>query len=145
VADGGYTLSDFQQERFEATVAASDQVRKVALAGLAIVWLFSSAFFQGTAQDGPGTLVFIAGGLLSLTLALDIAQLVTRAMTLNASYNKTEDKPEIKAALANDEDPQVDDVGKKVEQRTKPLFIGKIITLGLGYLCILIFFLTKIF
>jgi hypothetical protein len=142
VADG-WRLSEFENDRFDATKAASDQARNVALAGLAIVWLFAGPYFQGTNAQSPGPIVYIAGGALSLALALDLTQLVVRALMMNAAYNRTEKLPEVQAHW--DEDPVVADLGPGVHKWSSRLWKAKMAALAVGYAMILVFFLHKIF
>jgi hypothetical protein len=145
MAEGGYPLSQFQRDRSDATKAASDQARNLGLAGIAIVWLFAGPFFKGADTSKPSDLLFFAGAMLSLSLALDLGQLVARALMLDNAYNRTERLPDIREAIANDEDPQVGDVGKGIHRVTRTLFFAKMVGLALGYGAILLFFFIKAF
>jgi hypothetical protein len=107
--------------------------------------LFAGPFFKGADTSKPSDLLFFAGAMLSLSLALDLCQLVARALMLNSAYNKTEKLPEVREAIDNDEDPQVDDVGEGVHRVTRKLFLAKMVGLALGYGAILLFFLIKAF
>jgi hypothetical protein len=138
----GLPLSTFEQDRFNATVQASDQARKLGLAGVAIVWLFAGPFFKDPTQTRPSDLLFVAGGLLSLALALDLAQLVTRGLMLDYTYNKFEARPDVQEALRRDEDPQIYDLGR-VHTYTYALFLAKLLALGSGYLLIIAYFASQ--
>jgi hypothetical protein len=141
---GGLPLSSFEEDRFSATVQASDQARKLSLAGVAIVWLFAGPFFRDTNEARPSDLLFFAGGLLSVALALDLAQMVTRALMLDYTYNKFEARPDVQEALRRDEDPQVYDLGR-VHTYTYALFLAKLLALGSGYFLIIFYFATQAF
>ena len=82
-------LSELNKLNGEVSASASTQSRTLALAGLAVIWLFAGPFFLRE-QDAtrPAGLLFIAGGLFALSLALDLVQLYARAGLLNAAFER---------------------------------------------------------
>jgi hypothetical protein len=129
------TLSDLANLKFEASKMVSDQARNLALAGLAIVWLFAGPFFVGESGQKPEAVLFWAGAALAGALALDLAQLVARTVVLQVIYVRRRD-----AASDDDDDPVVEDYGP-LNWITGLLFYAKIAALSLGYLCILAYFI----
>jgi hypothetical protein len=67
---------------------------------VAIVRLFAGPFFKDQTQTRPSSLLFRAGGLLSLALALDLAHLVTTGLMLDYNYNKFEARPDIQRSTS---------------------------------------------
>jgi hypothetical protein len=140
----GLTLSALQDKRFEATKAASEQARTLALAGVGIVWLFAGPFFQSGSGKHPSNVLFFAGGALALALALDLFQLLARALLIERSYNKQEQRADVQAAMLRHEDPGVEDVGSALRIVTRLFFLLKFTSLAAGYVAILVFFAHKI-
>lgn len=135
-------LSKLDEVRREASVTASTQARTLAVAGLAVVWLFAGPFFQEPGSDRPSNMLFIAGAALSLALALDLTQLFLRVTFLNLAYSSAEKAGQ--AELKSGKDPEVVDLGKALTVVTTGLFYAKAVPLAAGYVLILIFFIRSL-
>jgi hypothetical protein len=131
-------LSELGLMKFEASKAASDQARSLALAGLAIVWLFAGPFFTKGEEKPPDSL-FVAGGLLAIALALDLLQLVVRTVALEVSYQATERKADVVV-----DDPLVSET-PGVNVATAVFFYLKMLALVVGYGFVVGYFGTKAF
>lgn len=142
--DEGLTLATLDQLRREAAKAASDQVRTLALAGLAIVWLFTGPFFTRGTADRPDWTLFLAAAALALALTLDFAQLATRALMMDYAYSKVEERPDVQEALAAGREPIVDDIGIGLRWITFSFFVAKTAALGSGYLVVFGYFVFRI-
>lgn len=131
-------LSELALMKFEASQAASGQVRSLSLAGLVIVWLFAGPFFTGEADETPSSLLFAAGIALTAALAFDVLQLVSRTALLEFAYWRAN------AGSEPDVDPVVKDTpGNNLV--TGFFFYAKALGLAAGYACIVAFFVTKAF
>ena len=64
-------LSDYRETYYEFSGKASDVARKLAFAGIALVWIFKTS--NGPTPKIPSELIFPTG-LLVLTLAFDLFQ-----------------------------------------------------------------------
>jgi hypothetical protein len=131
VADVGIRLRQLQQDRFDATKAASDQTRTLALAGLAVVWLFAGPYFLGGSKDKPSGWLFAAGALFGATLIVDLIQLVVRATMLDVIYSRREAQVAQKTGSRAVDDPVVN-VGTELRWVTLVLFYAKAISLAVG-------------
>jgi hypothetical protein len=129
-------LSQLAQMKFEASVAASGQVRSLSLAGLLIVWLFAGPFFRGDDSKAPSWLLYAAAIALTVGLALDVLQLVSRAALLEFAYRRAN------TGTSADEDPIVAETpGNNVV--TASFFYAKAAALAVGYGFIVAFFVTS--
>lgn len=136
-------LSQLNTLNGEVSANASTQARTLALAGLALVWLFAGPFFlQSPQASRPSRLLFAAGGLLALSLALDLVQLYARAGLLNSAFTRAQS--ELQADLAAGRDPDVGSLGRRIQTVTVVLFYVKAVPLGIGYLLVLLFFVIQL-
>lgn len=132
-------LSELNTLNGEVSSTASTQARTLALAGLALVWLFAGPFFLATPEAArPSRLLFVAGGLLALSLALDLVQLYARAGLLHAAFRSQQTK--LQSALKKGEDPETGSLGPHLQKVTAVLFYAKAIPLAIGYVLVLTFF-----
>ena len=140
-------LSDLEKERFSATKAASDQARPLALAGIAIVWLFAGPFFRdakGSEAHAPPGVLILAAGAFSVSLALDLMQLAIRAVMLDAIYSDREASDAAQEAIRNGTDPQVQELGSSLATITRWFWGLKLVALVLGYFCVVGFFVARL-
>ena len=137
-------LSELGEWKRDASEKASAQLRSLALAGLAVVWLFAGPFFKGTVPDKPDKALFVAGALLIVALAFDVLQMVARTLILDVVYDRVEKTPEAQAALAAGEDIEVTGVGEWLNLITGALFYLKVVTLAVGYGFIVAFFVISL-
>jgi formate hydrogenlyase subunit 3/multisubunit Na+/H+ antiporter MnhD subunit len=134
-------LDEFNAERFSASVAASNQGRALAVAGLAFVWLFASDFFLNKTKAHPSSLLAAAGAVLAFALLLDVAQLYIRWATLEYRFNKAEASPPAEHA-ANSAD--FVDIGPWPRRLTVPLFHAKLLCTIAGYVLLAIYLAVKL-
>jgi hypothetical protein len=75
------TLADCRQTYYEASTKASDLTRQLALAAIAVIWLFAAA-----ATDGPKVAPALAWPLLLViaALTLDVLQYVYKSIAWGA-------------------------------------------------------------
>lgn len=133
-------LDEFNTVRSDASVAASNQARTLALGGLALVWLFAGDFFLSRTSSRPSILLAVAGACLALCLLADATQLFVRWAFLEVAFNRAE-----RAALARDPSaaPPFEDVGRKVSYWTVRIFITKFVLLGIGYAVLAAYFVFR--
>lgn len=129
-------LSELADWKFQASKAASDQARALALAGIGIVWLFAGPFFTGDVDDQPARSLWFAGAFLALALALDLAQLVSRTVLLEISYQLAN-----RASNQDEEDPVVTET-PWVNKVSGFFFYCKALALCLGFGGIVYYFWT---
>ena len=134
-------LDELNAERFNASVAASNQGRALAIAGLAFVWLFASDFFLSKTKAHPSSLLAAAGAALALALLVDVAQLYIRWATLEHRFNKAE----ASAATEPDESStEFVDIGPWPRRLTIPLFHAKLLCTAVGYVLLAVFLAAKL-
>lgn len=132
-------LSELEAVVSDVSASASTQARTLSVAGLALVWLFAGPFFQREAgATRPPTLLLVAGAGLSLSLALDLAQLYLRTSFLNYTLHARERSAQ--EDLRQGVDPDAGDLGGAVWSVTTFLFFAKAVPLLATYALILIFF-----
>ncbi|WGY03337.1 hypothetical protein QI633_06135 [Nocardioides sp. QY071] len=132
-------LSELATWRFEASKAASDQARTLALAGLGIVWLFAGPFYTGKGDTSPSSALQLAGAALALGLALDLAQLVGRTIALEVNYRR-----ENREADPAEDDPTVSGT-PGVALISGLFFYLKVVALCVGYGAIVLYFARATF
>jgi formate hydrogenlyase subunit 3/multisubunit Na+/H+ antiporter MnhD subunit len=134
-------LDEFEEERFNASVAASNQGRTLALAGLGFVWLFASDFFLKRTGAHPSGLLAASGVALALTLLLDVSQLYVRWATLEHAFNAAERAAE---GRPQDDDPEFEDMTPAPRRWTVPLFHAKFACLFLGYALLAVYLAARL-
>jgi hypothetical protein len=80
---GGYTLGDLYDHYKERSARASENVRYLAGAGIAVVWMLSRQSIDGLTSDLLRTLVLCVGALIS-----DFAHYVVAAFMLRRLHSK---------------------------------------------------------
>jgi len=132
-------LSELNKLNGEISASASGQSRTLALAGLGIVWLFAGPYFlHDEKASRPSELLFAAGGLLALSLALDLIQLYARAGLLNAAFKREQHR--LQHELRKTTDPDTKNLGPALQRVTEILFYAKACPLLAGYVLVLAFF-----
>lgn len=132
-------LSELQERRRDASTAASNQVRTLALSGLAVVWLFTADFFKKKAAARPSEILAIAGAVFAAALLFDLFQLVLRAVSLWAVYHRRWKKLE---GTDGADDAEIL-VGDWPNRLTTPPFFLKLAALLSGYVCLAIYFVHR--
>lgn len=127
-------LSELAAMKFEASKAASDQARTLALAGLAVVWLFAGPFLQLEEETQPSQSLLGAGAAFAVALGLDLFQLVTRTIALELNYQFKNRRLD-----PTHPDPEVPDT-RGVNLWTGIFFYLKIVALVVGYGSVFLFF-----
>jgi hypothetical protein len=138
-------LSELDELRVTASTAASTQARTLAVAGLALVWLFAGPFYQRTTGAvRPSKLLLLAGALLALAIALDLIQLYARTALLGAAFTRREKDPAVQKELEAGNDPTVTDLGASVNIISAIFFYAKALPLAAGYGLIFAFFIRAL-
>jgi len=118
-------LSDFRETYYEFSGKASEAARKLAFAGIAVVWIFKSS-------DSPSPKIpidlYLPTGLLVLTLAFDLLQYVSATIIWGVFQWKEERK------LNNiNDDPELG-AHPLCKLPQNVFFLLKIITITLAYI-----------
>ena len=132
--------SELRDERNRTSKAASDQARTLALAGLAVVWLFVADFFVGKPSSAhPSNWLTTAGALFALALLFDFLQLLLRAISLYVVYRGAERRtPDMT------EDPDIPTVGFWPNRVTMAPFFFKSACLLAGYGVLAYYFFSRL-
>jgi formate hydrogenlyase subunit 3/multisubunit Na+/H+ antiporter MnhD subunit len=133
-------LDEFESARSNASVAASTQARTLAVAGLALVWLFAGDFFLRRTNSKPSVLLAIAGVCLVLCLLADVTQLFVRWALLERGFTRAEARA---AARHPADTPEFEDVGSAVKSATVPIFVSKFVLLAAGYVVLAVYFASR--
>lgn len=134
-------LDEFEQSRFEASVAASTQARTLALGGLALVWLFAGDFFLERTNSKPSSLLAAAGALFAFCLLADLTQLFVGWALLERAFNRAERADEARPPA--EPAPKFVDAGPAVAKWTVRIFVAKFGLLAGGYAVVAVYFAVR--
>lgn len=129
-------LSEYNKAGNEYTARASDIVRQLAFAGIAVVWIFTTIGPDGYVLDSKLILPLL---LLVLTLLFDLLQYVIGGDTWKRFFRRMERK----ARERGDHDPLV----KAPSRYSAPIYFfywGKITLILLSYLLIILYLIMKL-
>jgi hypothetical protein len=123
-------LSDYRETYYEFSGKASEVARKLAFAGIAVVWIFKAS---GTSSPKIPLDLYLPTGLFVLTLVFDLLQYVSATIVWGIFQWKEERK--------------LNDINDDPELGAHPLcklpqnifFLLKIIVISLGYILLALF------
>jgi len=129
-------LSDYRETYYEFSGKASEVARKLAFAGIAVVWIFKAS---GTSSPKIPFDLYFPTGLFVLTLAFDLFQYVSATIV----WGVFQWKEERKLTDINDDPELGAHPFCKLPQNV--FFMLKIIAISFAYLLLLLFVWQELF
>lgn len=127
-------LSEYKKDYYFFSGKVSDITRQMALAGIAIIWVFKISKDEQIFID---KLLIYSAFFIAMSLLCDISQYIYQTIV----WKKFFDEKELKRT------PENEDILAPREMNTIPqiLFWAKVILVGIAYLLIIIYLVSNIF